>query len=113
MNDFYNVEYMSERVAAIAKERDNYRRELRELKVLCDKQSRVNLVNAKLQQDLDNMTAERDALLKAICSTINGEDYCVWCKHCNRVTGKCKHERARWCGVSESYWEWRGVDHDA
>lgn len=112
MNDYYNAEYLGERVAALAKERDNYRRELRELKVLCDKQSRLNLVNAKLTQDLDNMTAERDALLKAIISTISGNEYCVYCKHCNKATGKCKHKRGRWCGGSESFWEWRGVDNE-
>lgn len=36
MNDFYNVEYMSERVAALAKERDELRRENADLKLMLD-----------------------------------------------------------------------------
>jgi hypothetical protein len=62
MNDFYNVEYMSERVAALAKERDELRREVRRLNEICERQARLNLVNAKLAMDLDKVTAERDAL---------------------------------------------------
>ena len=62
MNDFYNVEYLSERVAALAQERDDLRREVNYLKDLCDRQARLNLVNAKLTMDLDKVTAERDAL---------------------------------------------------
>ena len=62
MNDFYNAEYLSERVAALAKERDDLRRENNYLKDLCDRQARLNLVNAKLAMDLDKVTAERDAL---------------------------------------------------
>ena len=44
MNDFYNAEYLSERVAALAKERDDLRRDVR-----------------RLIMDLDKVTAERDA----------------------------------------------------
>ena len=62
MNDFYNVEYLSERVAALARERDDLRRENNYLKDLCDRQARLNMVNAKLAMDLDMVTAERDAL---------------------------------------------------
>ena len=62
MNDFYNAEYLSERVAALAQERDDLRRENNYLKDLCDRQARLNLVNAKLQMDLDRVTAERDEL---------------------------------------------------
>ncbi len=62
MNDFYNVEYMSERVAALAKERDELRREVRRLNEICERQARLNIVNAKLAMDLDKVTAERDAL---------------------------------------------------
>ena len=61
MSDFYNAEYLSERVAALAQERDDLRRENNYLKDLCDRQARLNLVNAKLQMDLDKVTAERDA----------------------------------------------------
>lgn len=64
MNDFYNVEYLSERVAALAQERDNLRRELNEMKDLCERQARLSLVNAKLALDLDKVTAERDELKK-------------------------------------------------
>ena len=45
MNDFYNAEYLSERVAALAQERDDLRRDVR-----------------RLIMDLDKVTAERDAL---------------------------------------------------
>jgi hypothetical protein len=62
MNDFYNVEYMSERVAALAKERDELRREVYRLNDLCERQARLNLVNAKLTLELDTVKAERDAL---------------------------------------------------
>lgn len=48
--------------AATAKERDELRRELNMLKELCEKQARLNLVNAKLALELDEVTAERDAL---------------------------------------------------
>lgn len=44
MNDFYNAEYLSERVAALAQERDDLRRDVR-----------------RLIMDLDKVTAERDA----------------------------------------------------
>ena len=45
MNDFYNAEYLSERVAALAQERDDLRRDVR-----------------RLIMNLDKVTAERDAL---------------------------------------------------
>ena len=62
MNDFYNTEYLSERVAALAKERDDARREVRRLNEICERQARLNIVNAKLAMELDQVTAERDAL---------------------------------------------------
>lgn len=55
MSEFYNAEYLSERLAAVCKERDELRR-------IVEKQARLNLVNAKLALELDEVKAERDAL---------------------------------------------------
>ena len=51
MNDFYNCEYLSERVAALAKERD-------ELKKIAEKQMRMNRSMAVMAMDLDNLRGE-------------------------------------------------------
>ena len=51
MNDFYNCEYLSERVAALAKERD-------ELKKIAEKQMRMNRSMAVMTMDLDNLRGE-------------------------------------------------------
>ena len=53
MNDFYNCEYLSERVAALAKERD-------ELKKIAEKQMRMNRSMAVMAMDLDNLRGELD-----------------------------------------------------
>lgn len=50
--------------AATAKERDELRRELNELKKICEKQTRLNRTVAVLTLELDKVTAERDALLE-------------------------------------------------
>ena len=62
MSEFYSYEYLSERLAAVCKERDELRREVSDLKALCEKQARLNRVCAKLSLDLDTVTAERDEL---------------------------------------------------
>ena len=51
MNDFYNCEYLSQRVAALAKERD-------ELKQIVEKQSRMNRSMAVMAMNLDNLRGE-------------------------------------------------------
>ena len=53
MNDFYNCEYLSERVAALAKERD-------ELKNIVEKQMRMNRSMAVMAMELDNLRGELD-----------------------------------------------------
>ena len=66
MNDFYNVEYMSERVAAIAKERDYYKREVAGLKEICEKQMRMNRSAAVTAVELDRVKAELDRAVELI-----------------------------------------------
>lgn len=56
MSEFYNCEYLSERLSAVCKERD-------ELKRIVKKQARMNSVMAQMALELDNVKAERDALL--------------------------------------------------
>lgn len=56
-NGFYNVEYLSERLAAVCKERD-------ELLKIVEKQAAMNKRMLELVLELDQVTAERDALLK-------------------------------------------------
>ena len=51
MNDFYNCEYLSERVAALAKERD-------ELKKIAEKQMRMNRSMAVMTLEMDNLRGE-------------------------------------------------------
>ncbi len=65
MNNFYNVEYLSERVAALAKERDELKREVEALKRDCDalrdvigRQLRLNRSTAVMAMELDRMRAE-------------------------------------------------------
>ena len=56
MSDFYNAEYLSERLAAVCKERD-------ELRKIVEKQLRMNRSAVALALELDRVKAERDALL--------------------------------------------------
>ena len=56
MSDFYNVEYLSERLAAVCKERD-------ELLEIVENQAAMNKRVVELSLELDRVTAERDALL--------------------------------------------------
>ena len=56
MENFYNAEYLSERLAAVCRERDD-------LKRICEKQAELNAKVAELALELDAVTAERDALL--------------------------------------------------
>lgn len=58
MNDFYNTEYLGERVAALAKERDILKRENADLKDLVEKQMRLNRSAAHTAVELDRVSAE-------------------------------------------------------
>ena len=57
MSEFYNSEYLSERLAAVCKERD-------ELRQIVEKQAAMNVRAAELVLELDQVKAERDALLQ-------------------------------------------------
>ena len=63
MSEFYNAEYLSERLAAVCKERDELRRERDELRKIVEKQARMNRSTVAMALELDRVTAERDALL--------------------------------------------------
>lgn len=72
MNNFYNVEYLSERVACVCAERDALKREndalkreVADLKDVVGRQLRLNRSCAVMAMELDKVTAERDALLRA------------------------------------------------
>lgn len=56
MNSFYNVEYLTERLTAVCKERDA-------LLEIVEKQAALNKRLTELVMELDQVTAERDALL--------------------------------------------------
>lgn len=100
MSEFYNAEYLTERLAAVCKERDELRREVVALRELCEKQGRLNLVNAKLAMDLEAVMAERDALLSEICGM------CNLCKHYANGDGDDACPMCAW----DSRFEWRGLD---
>ena len=53
MNDFCNCEYLTKRVAALTKERD-------ELKKIADKQIRMNRSMAVMSLEMDNLRGELD-----------------------------------------------------
>lgn len=59
MSDFYNSEYLSDRLAAVCKERDELRR-------ICEKQAEANGKLAAMALELDDVKAERDALLERL-----------------------------------------------
>ena len=56
MSEFYNAEYLSERLAAVCKERD-------ELRQIVEKQAEMNGRVVAMALELDEVKAERDALL--------------------------------------------------
>jgi uncharacterized coiled-coil DUF342 family protein len=59
MSEFYNAEYLSERLAAVCKERD-------ELRHIVEKQAAMNQRVTELALELDTVKAERDALQKRL-----------------------------------------------
>ena len=63
MNDFYNAEYLAERLAAVCKERDELKRDCEELRKIIEKQARMNRTVTLMALELDRVRAERDALL--------------------------------------------------
>lgn len=56
MSEFYSCEYLSERLSAVCKERD-------ELRQIVAKQADMNRRTTELALELDSVKAERDALL--------------------------------------------------
>ena len=99
MSEFYNAEYLSERLAAVCRERDELRREAAGLKKIVEKQARMNRAMAQMALELDNMTAQRDALLDEI------RGFCNLCKHWVRGDGDGTCIDCAW----DKNWEWRGM----
>ena len=65
VNNFYNTDYLSERLAAVCKERD-------ELRQIVEKQADVNRRVTELALELDQVKAERDALLARFGGMMDG-----------------------------------------
>ena len=116
MNDFYNVEYMSERVAALAKERDHLRRENNDLKEIVEKQVRLNRSAAITALELDNMKAElekvkaeRDKAIADLTEFLSNPeaDACQYCKYFDGK--KCIHKYKKFCFDETVFWKWRGA----
>ena len=63
MSEFYNAEYLSERLAAVCKERDDLKRDCDNLREIVEKQARLNRTVTLMALELDQVKAERDALL--------------------------------------------------
>ena len=72
MNDFYNAEYLSERLAAVCKERDELKRVCEELREIIEKQARLNRTVTLMALELDQVKAERDALLSRFGGLMDG-----------------------------------------
>lgn len=100
MSEFYNTEYLSERLASVCKERDYLKREAERLKSVCEKQMRMNRSAVATALELDRVKAERDALLDEI------RGMCNLCKHFFDGCGDSVCSRCDW----DKDWEWRGLE---
>ena len=72
MNNFYNSDYLSERLAAVCKERDDLKRDCDNLREIVEKQARLNRTVTLMALELDQVKAERDALLSRFGGLIDG-----------------------------------------
>lgn len=72
MSNFYNPEYLQERLSAVCKERDELKKEIAELKLICEKQAAMNGRVAAMALELDQVKAERDALLARFGGMMDG-----------------------------------------
>lgn len=72
MSGFYSAEYLSERLAAVCKERDELKRDCNNLREIIDKQARLNRTVTLMALELDQVKAERDALLARFGGMIDG-----------------------------------------
>lgn len=116
MNDFYNVEYMSERVAALAQERDRLRRELLDMKEIVEKQVRLNRSAAataleldSVKAELDKVKAERDKAIADLTEFLSNPDADA-CQYCKYFDGKkCIHKYKKFCFDETVFWKWRGA----
>ena len=72
MSEFYNAEYLSERLAAVCKERDDLKRDCDNLREIVEKQARLNRTVTLMALELDQVKAERDALLSRFGGLIDG-----------------------------------------
>ena len=97
MNDFYNVEYLSERVAALAKERD-------ELRKIVEKQARLNRTAAVMAMDKDRLEAERDDIIGYMREMFG---HCAGCIHYQGLAG-CASGEMETCEGENDRWKWGG-----
>ena len=72
MSEFYNAEYLSERLAAVCKERDDLKRDCDNLREIVEKQARLNRTVTLMALELDQVKAERDALLARFGGLMDG-----------------------------------------
>ena len=72
MNNFYNNDYLYQRLAAICKERDELRKYCEELRKIIEKQARLNRTVTLMALELDQVKAERDALLSRFGGLMDG-----------------------------------------
>ena len=72
MSGFYSAEYLSERLAAVCKERDELKRDCDNLREIIDKQARLNRTVTLMALELDQVKAERDALLARFGGMMDG-----------------------------------------
>lgn len=79
---------------------ENQRIEILALSQIAEKQTNMNQSAAELALELDNVTAERDALLDEI------RGMCNLCKHFFDGVGDSVCSKCDW----DKNWEWRGLE---
>ena len=72
MSHLYSAEYLSERLAAVCKERDDLKRDCDNLREIVEKQARLNRTVTLMALELDQVKAERDALLARFGGLMDG-----------------------------------------
>lgn len=73
MCEFYDPKHLSERLAAVCKERDELKKTCAELRGIVEKQARLNRTVTFMALELDQVKAERDALLARFGGLLGGD----------------------------------------
>jgi hypothetical protein len=100
MNDFYNAEYLSERVAALAQERDDLKSKLKDREAFHESCQRV------ANKELQRWRTEVDVLREVIADIGQNGNTCKYCEHFNGK--RCTHEGGEWCVFGGSFFEYKG-----